>query len=229
MIFFTGDTHGQGDKLLRHIRRFDLGAEDVIVILGDAGFNYYCDGRDVLFKRQINDTGVTVFCIHGNHEQRPYALKAYHEVNWRGGVAYVEDAFPNLLFARDGEVYDLDGRQAIAIGGAYSVDKNFRLMAGANWFENEQPDATIRSRVEAVLEQRGWSVDVVLSHTCPEKCIPFDALIPGFDQRTVDRSTEKWLGSIEEKLSYNNWLCGHWHIDRTVDKVRFLMEDFVAL
>jgi len=229
MIFFTGDTHGQGDKLLRHIRRFDLGAEDVIVILGDSGFNYYCDGRDVLFKRQINDTGVTVFCIHGNHEQRPYALKAYHEVNWRGGVAYVEDAFPNLLFARDGEVYDLDGRQAIAIGGAYSVDKNLRLMAGANWFENEQPDATIRSRVEAVLEQRGWSVDVVLSHTCPEKYIPFDALIPGFDQRTVDRSTEKWLGSIEEKLSYNNWLCGHWHIDRTVDKVRFLMEDFVAL
>lgn len=67
----------------------------------------------------------------------------------------MEDAFPNLLFARDGEVYDLDGRQAIAIGGAYSVDKNLRLMAGANWFENEQPDATIRSRVEAVLEQRG--------------------------------------------------------------------------
>lgn len=155
MIFFTGDTHGQGDKLLRHIRRFDLGAEDVIVILGDAGFNYYCDGRDIPFKRQINDTGVTAFCIHGNHEQRPYALKAYHEVNWRSGVAYVEDAFPNLLFARDGEVYDLDGRQAIAIGGAYSVDKNLRLMAGANWFENEQPDATIRSRVEAVLEQRG--------------------------------------------------------------------------
>lgn len=229
MIFFTGDTHGQGDKLLRHIRRFDLGAEDVIVILGDAGFNYYRDGRDIPFKRQINDTGVTAFCIHGNHEQRPYALKAYHEVNWRGGVAYVEDAFPNLLFARDGEVYDLDGRQAIAIGGAYSVDKNLRLMAGANWFENEQPDATIRSRVEAVLEQRGWSADVVLSHTCPEKYIPFDALIPGTDQRTVDRSTEKWLDSIENKLSYTKWLCGHWHIDRAVDKVRFLMEDFVAL
>lgn len=70
---------------------------------------------------------------------------------------------------------------------------------------------------------------MVLSHTCPEKYIPFDALIPGTDQRTVDRSTEKWLDSIENKLSYTKWLCGHWHIDRAVDKVRFLMEDFVAL
>jgi len=70
---------------------------------------------------------------------------------------------------------------------------------------------------------------VVLSHSCPEKYIPIDAHSTGFDQRTVERSIEKWLDSIEEKLSYNKWLCGHWHIDRAVDKVRFLMEDFVAL
>ena len=35
------------------------------------------------------------------------------------GKVYIEDRYPNLLFAVDGEVYDLDGKKSIVIGGAY--------------------------------------------------------------------------------------------------------------
>ena len=37
----------------------------------------------------------------------------------------MEDDFPNLLFAKDGEIFDLEGHKAIVLGGAYSVDIAF--------------------------------------------------------------------------------------------------------
>lgn len=43
---------------------------------------------------------------------------------------YVEDAYPHILFAKDGEVYDLEGKRTFVIGGAYSVDKAYRILRG---------------------------------------------------------------------------------------------------
>jgi len=76
---------------------------------------------------------ITLFCIHGNHEERPYEIDTYEEMEWHGGMVYVEEEYPSLLFARDGEVYDFEGKKAIAIGGAYSVDKHYRLRNGLQW------------------------------------------------------------------------------------------------
>jgi len=232
MIYLTGDTHGRDKKILGFIELFGLTADDIIVILGDAGFNYYGNERgDKRIKRRLNGAGATIFCIHGNHERRPKSLPYYHEEIWRGGIVYAEEAFPNLLFAKDGEIYDLDlaGRKAVAIGGAYSVDKYYRLQRGIDWFADEQPSPEIKECVEAALENANWEVDIVLSHTCPAKYIPTEAFLRGIDQSTVDRGTEDWLDSIEDRLSYNHWFCGHWHIDKRIDKMSFLMDGFEIL
>jgi 3-oxoacid CoA-transferase subunit A len=86
MIYYTGDTHGQAEKILEFIRRFKPTADDAIVILGDAGFNYYGNERgDIRIKRRLNDCGITIFCVHGNHERRPESLPYYYETTWRGG------------------------------------------------------------------------------------------------------------------------------------------------
>ena len=230
MIYYTGDTHGQFDRILDFSQRFQLTADDVVVILGDAGFNYYGNEHgDKRNKRRMNDVGVTVFCIHGNHERRPESLSYYNETIWRGGVVYVEDNYPNLIFAKDGEIFDSDGYQAIAIGGAYSVDKFYRLMRGIHWFPDEQPTQETKDHVESVLDEGDWNIDIVLSHTCPAKYIPIEAFLPGIDQSLVDDSTEIWLDSIENRLSYRHWLCGHWHIDKRIDKMHFLRYSFEAL
>lgn len=47
------------------------------------------------------------------------------------------------------------------------------------------------------------------------------------DQKTVDRSTEEWFDTIEEKLTYQRWLCGHWHTDKSIDDFRFVMNDII--
>ena len=226
MIYYTGDIHGEPNKILYYVSEYNLTSEDVIVILGDVGVNYFGNDKgDKNRKRTLNKCGVPILCIHGNHEMRPESIISYKEILWRGGIVYIEEEFPNLLFAKDGELYDLDDKKAIAIGGAYSVDKFYRLLKGMKWFADEQPSEEIKKRVIDKLDSVNWNVDIVLSHTCPEKYIPTETFLPMIDQSTVDNSTEHWLDAIEDKLTYQKWYCGHWHIDKKIDKIRFIMDD----
>lgn len=230
MIYITGDIHGEVFRIAEAVERFNIGSEDTIVLLGDVGMNYYGNKRgDRHRKKRLNKLGVPMFCIHGNHEMRPETITTYHEVEWHGGTVYVEDDYPNLLFARDGEVYDLDGQKTIVIGGAYSVDKWYRLQCDLNWFQDEQPSEEIKAKVEQKLDELGWKVDAVLTHTCPERYIPREAFLSGVDQATVDNTTEQWLDTIAERLDYRAWFCGHWHINKRIDKVHFLFEGFEIL
>ena len=80
-------------------------------------------------------------------------------------------------------------------------------------------------RVIGKLDTVNWNVDIVLTHTCPAKYIPTETFLPMIDQSTVDNSTEHWLDVIEDKLTYQKWYCGHWHIDKKIDKIRFIMDD----
>ena len=96
------------------------------------------------------------------------------------------------------------------------------------WFPDEQPSDEIKDRVKSKLDSVNWKVDVVLSHTCPFKYTPTETFLSFVDQSTVDTSTEHWLDDIEDKLDYGKWYCGHWHIDKSIDKLRFVMDDFVC-
>lgn len=72
MIYITGDIHGDIFPLLEFIDDHQLGADDTIVLLGDVGLNFYGDRLgDGMKKKMLNKKGVTIFCIHGNHEKRP--------------------------------------------------------------------------------------------------------------------------------------------------------------
>lgn len=227
MVFYTGDIHGEVRKISSFALKNNLTKNDVIVILGDVGINYFGNDKgDAKRKNHLNELNVPILCVHGNHEMRPESLESYSEIDWHCGKVYWEDEYPNIFFAKDGEIYDLDGKKNIVIGGAYSVDKFHRLAMGAYWFADEQPSEEIKNRVEKKLESVNWKVDAVLSHTCPYKYIPTENFLPFINQDTVDNSTELWLDEIENKLEYTKWLCGHWHIDKKIDRMRFMMNDF---
>jgi len=150
-VYLTGDTHGRFERITCFCRDNHTTLGDVLIILGDAGVNYYLDHRDEKLKRYIDTMPVTLLCIHGNHEARPTAALGYEEAERFGARVMVQPEHPNLLFALDGEVYELAGRSCIAIGGAYSIDKEYRLLRGAAWWPDEQPSAGIKRRVERAL------------------------------------------------------------------------------
>lgn len=225
MIFITGDTHGDFRRVARFCRKMPTEKEDVLIILGDAGINYYGGKRDKKTKKFLESLSITIFAIHGNHEMRPQAIPTYHETEWCGGTVFMEEDYPHILFAKDGELYNLGGQQTFVIGGAYSVDKAYRLLHGYNWWPDEQPSDEIKRRVEEKLERLNWNVDVVLTHTAPLRYEPVEVFLPGLNQNMVDKSTERWLGEIEEKLNYEKWYCGHYHTAKKIDKIEFMFDN----
>lgn len=226
MIYITGDTHGNFGRIRNFCKEFNTKKEDILIILGDAGINYSGPEYDKINKNFLKKLPITIFAIHGNHEQRPYTIDSYKEHIWNGGIVYIEEEYPNILFAKDGEIYDFDGLKIIVIGGAYSIDKDYRLMFGYKWWKDEQPSDEIKKYVEEQLNNSQWNVDVVLSHTTPLKYEPIEVFLPNINQNKVDKSTEIWLNKIEDKLSYKKWYCGHYHTEKKIDNLELMFQNF---
>lgn len=223
MIYITGDRHGDYRSLIDFCIETNTKIDDVIIILGDAGINYHLDYRDTLLKEKLKELSITLFCVHGNHEERPQNIASYKTKIFYDGIVYYEEKYPNILFAKDGEIYNFNNLKTMPIGGAYSIDKAYRVLNGYPWYKDEQPSDEIKEHIRKVLENNGNKIDVILSHTCPYKYMPFEAFLDGVDEVEVDKTTELFLDEIEDTTDYQRWYCGHFHIDKDIDKMEFMM------
>ena len=223
-VLITGDTHGRVSQRILNIARNypDLVPEETaIIILGDAGINFYLNKTDKKNKYQINNYGYKIYCVRGNHEERPQNIDTMkfdydQEVgNW----IYWEEDYPNIKYLADGAIYNFKGYRCLAIGGAYSVDKWWRLQQAAaqgssfsGWFEDE---LLTKEEMDAISSSiNGEEVDFVFTHTCPHSFEPTDLFLDCVDQSTVDKSMEYWLEDLRHIFSWKIWCFGHFHADR---------------
>ena len=223
MIYITGDTHRDFSRL----DEMEFNKDDLLIILGDAGINYCLNEGDNKFKEYLKKYNVKMFCIRGNHEERPENIRTYKEIDMFGGKVFIEEEYPYLIFAKDGEEYNIDGKSVLVIGGAYSVDKEYRLMYGYKWFKDEQ---LTKEEMETIYNKvKGKHYDVVLTHTCPLKYEPVEVFLSGIDQSKVDKSMEHFLDKIEDSIKYDKWYCGHYHTEKIIDKIEFMFESIKEL
>ena len=222
MIYITGDKHADVREVFYFCYANETTLDDILIVLGDAGINYYANEKDYMLKNSLLQYPITFFCIHGNHEERPEKIKTYKTRKFHNGIVYYEEDYPNILFAKDGEIYNFNNHKVLVIGGAYSVDKHFRKAYGYNWYESEQPSEKTKNKIVRVLKDLDNKIDIILSHTCPYKYLPREMFLEGVDQSTVDNSTEYFLDKIEETTDYNLWYCGHYHTDKEIDKLIFM-------
>lgn len=215
-IYITGDTHREFYKLYD----IEKNKDNMLIILGDVGINYYLDERDKKLKEQLNSYNIKLFCVQGNHEERPENISTYKEFDMLGGKVFIEEEYPNLIFAKNGELYNIDNKKVLVIGGAYSIDKNYRIIYGYPWFKDEQ---LIKEEMDNILNKyKGQYIDIVLSHTCPLKYEPAEVFMKDIDQSNVDKSMEKFLDKVEQSINYDKWYCGHYHIEKKIDKLEFM-------
>ena len=225
MIYVTGDKHGDYKDIFFFCYQYETKKDDILIILGDAGINYFLNENDIKLKNSLKEFPITFFCIHGNHEERPINIETYKTKIFHNGIVYYEEEYPNILFAKDGEIYDFNNQKVLVIGGAYSVDKDYRLANGYQWFSSEQPNEETKKYILEVLKKNNNKVDVILSHTTPYKYLPREMFLSFIDQNTVDNSLEYFLDNIENKVDYKKWYCGHYHTDKSIDRIRFMFND----
>ena len=112
--------------------------------------------------------------------------------------------------------------KVLVIGGAYSIDKNMRLVYDYPWFKSEQLTKEEMNNIYENVNNKHF--DIVLSHTCPYKYIPREMFLPFVDKSKVDNSMELFLDKIDESISYDKWYCGHYHTEKEIDKIEFMYE-----
>lgn len=241
-VYLTGDRHGDYKDVERFCLKWNTSKDDLLIVLGDNGVNYWGPHKDKKLKNYLAALPISFFMIKGNHDQRP-SLKTYHIAPIDAhallrGTCLVEEGWPSILFAPMYGLFSFQTSpdvwtQAFVLGGAYSADKWYRLEmqslghSGFRWFNDEQ--MTTWEMKEALTIAKSTDPSIILSHTCPFKYIPRDMLLPVIDQSTVDDTMEHWLDTVEEDIPYKKWYCGHWHTDRTVDKLRFMYHDIILL
>lgn len=234
-VYITGDTHGDFMRIEMFCEENKTTTDDIMIICGDAGINYDLGQRDKKLKERLSKLPITLLIVHGNHEERAWNIETYYAGHIRVGqnriYAWREDEFPNILFTSDYSFATINAKTFIFVGGAYSVDKYYRLTNGYHWFESEQMS---QERMDLIIKQVSGhrlvnKVDYIISHTCPLKYEPIEAFLPGIDQSTVDKRTEKFLDQIEELVEYKHWYCGHYHISKHLEKLSFLFYEIVEL
>ena len=245
-FFITGDKHRHFDLVKEFCREMNTRRKDVLIILGDSGFNYYDDKRDDELKKEISALNITLFCLHGNKENRPQNVGTYGIRSFCGGKVYYEPKYPNIYFAIDGDIYTFEGKKYMVVGGAHSVDKMRCLEEGTPFWYDEMPDDNVKATVEQHLLNEENKIYGMMTHTCPIDYLPTEMFMSTRQNASIkrkprkakskklfkpdiDRSTEIWLGELEKKLDYEVWFCGHYHVDKQIDKIQMMWRDIRPL
>lgn len=212
-FFITGDTHGEAERFI-HSEIAHM--ENVgIIILGDSGCNFYkSKTKQHEIKSALNELGCIFYMVRGNHEDRPQnieGIEVLYDENICGDVFY-EPGYPAIRYLQDGDIYSFNGHKTLVVGGAYSVDKWYRLRNHWTWYPSEQ---LTEEEMTAIFQQvEGQSFDFVFTHTCPLAWQPRDLFLSAIDQTSVDNSMEKWFDTLKDAIKWDTWLFGHYHEDR---------------
>ncbi len=226
-----GDTHGSFLWMTNGCLDNYKPEETAILILGDAGFDFYLNKTDERKKKEVDARGYYIYFLRGNHEQRPSLVSGYEIINDPEvkGAVYCDPHYPHIRAFMDYGFYQIKGYSCLIIGGAYSIDKKWRLVRGGNlteetndpkksgWFNGEQltademQDCLFKVKTFATT---GKVIDFIFTHTCPTKFQPTDMFLNFIDQSTVDNSMEEFLEEISYSVGWTIWCFGHYHADR---------------
>jgi len=223
-IFVTGDTHGDLTKIINFIKRFGLQLGDQIFVLGDFGIFWRKDGRDSkywidLYEKEcngvhlywidiINSWNISGFSVYNNSEHIHYCP--------RGFITFVDVKCGGRI----------ESRKVLFLGGADSVDK-FRRTKHLSWWEDEKITETDIDGIEG-------DFDYVFTHCCPRSVFENNRVylttLSNIDQDHVEHNSEDMLEKLKNKITFNHFYFGHYHVDRVLDdKFRCLFNDFVEM
>ncbi|MBP5092092.1 MAG: metallophosphoesterase [Bacilli bacterium] len=217
MIYITGDTHGLVDfgRLVTYFSTRHVSRDDILIILGDAGIVW---NEETPYAPYYEELGLTIYYIDGNHEN--FFLLNKLPIVERNG-ARMHRVSEHIFHILRGEVLHLGGYSFLCLGGATSIDKAYRI-EGISYWREENISYEDMENVFNNLEKEGDHFDFVLTHCAPT------SVIRHMFQYEGDGDT-KILETLAMRISYNDWLFGHYHQDKASGAFRCFYFDVMEL
>ncbi|MBQ3264572.1 MAG: metallophosphoesterase [Ruminococcus sp.] len=252
MVFITGDTHGDFQRLSRRhfpIQKVMTG-NNFVIILGDFGGIWAPEEtkEEEYWLDWLNENPFDTVFIDGNHENFDRLYHEFEVVNYHGGKAHkIRDRVYHLM---RGELFDFESKRFFAIGGAETHDtdyilsksspgglKHFKEVAktlrkqnifyrvdGESWWHHELPSRKELDHARQKLDEADWKVDYVLTHCAPTSLFkPLNAV--GIEPNELT----DFFDEIAKKLDFKNWFFGHHHIDLDVGMFKALYHDTIRI
>lgn len=159
----------------------------------------------------------TTFVVLGNHCNYEAIEKLPIDTAFGAPVRRVSNS---IVIAETGNIYNLCGKKCLVVNGADSHDKIYRK-EGGSWWAQEKITQDDANKALASLDQYDNKVDFVFSHTGgAEVC-----KMLGFSPTSSDFMLDLILNAAE----YDHAYCGHYHIDKLIDKTRILYDDVMMI
>lgn len=178
-ILLAGDWHGAAAWGRHAIEHAALHGCEVIVQLGDFGFwrkesPASAEYLNVL-QKALAKHDIELYWVDGNHEDhgRLEPMQHWHEP-W-----VTLNAYSRITYLPRGYRWEWWGKTWMAVGGAVSVDKDWRTEGVDWWPEEELTDADLAHAL------RPGPVDIVIAHDAPK-----GVNIPGIGPDTKQRPNE---------------------------------------
>ena len=230
-IIVAGDTHGQWSALNKVISKKN---PEIILQCGDFGWwpnlhntrSIYAGYEEVDGSIEGDAWARTVgtrrrkkwdqFGIKAG-DTKVYWCDGNHEDHWdlRDERNYMKapcQLMPNVYYMKRGSVLELpDGRNVMFMGGADSIDKQYRT-SGSDWFPEE---VITQKDIEDLPDIK---IDIVISHTCPlefhHTILLKKAPYWGWQKKIKDPSAHA-LSYILNRYKPSLWYFGHFHVHAT--------------
>lgn len=174
-VLIAGDTHGDINHIRYLVQRAKPNFCGAILILGDYGF-WEHEAQGITFNSMVSviasKAEIDVYFIDGNHDKTSLLLRRYSDDVTEDGFLRLRE---RLFYIPRGHRWEWSGVKFAAFGGAYSIDKQWRLDAEAVsrraeslWF----PEEEMTDEEMAIHLLNGSPVDVIVAHDKPRASNP---------------------------------------------------------
>lgn len=221
MIFITGDTHGDRDRLSRwKLRKLNEG--DTLIICGDFGFMWDDSKSEQAFLQNLGKRKYNICFIDGTHENFDL-LNNYEISQWNGGK--VHKIYGNLYHLMRGQIFEIEGKKIFTMGGGESSDVDIRRDVNA-WSKDEIPTQEELLEGAENLEFEGYDVDMIITHEPPLKVKSFLNLNENEMLRVT--ALNAYFEELASNCNFKKWFFGSLHLDKYISGThRAIFKDII--
>lgn len=209
-ILVAGDIHGNTRAGLQLIGHAIAHKAEIIVQCGDFGLWPGFDGMDYLdtLNANLREHNRNLIFVDGNHEdhdQLEWIDK--HNPRSKSGHVYLRS---NILHAPRGSYWKWGNKYFMAVGGAVSIDKQWRT-PGKSWWAGEQlTDDQAYGIVKKMNDRRTNGrpdVDYLFTHDCSDKTPFHGRLKPDLDSKIHRQRMDAVIEAVRPTIHFH----GHMH------------------